>query len=55
MNMNKETFLNFEEARSSGKFNMIMDAKQVMSIYGISKEDYIYIITNYPSLAKKYL
>lgn len=53
--MDKSTFLSYEEARQSGEFNMIMDAHRVMSIYGISKDDYWYIIKNYTELAKKYL
>lgn len=51
----KETFLAYEEARQSGEFNMVMDAWQVQKEYGISKEDYWYIINNYSELAKKYL
>ena len=53
--MDKTTFLSYEEARQSGKFNMIMEAKTVMNLYGISSEDYWYIIKNYSELAKKYL
>lgn len=53
--MNKETFLNYEEARKSGNFNMIMDAQSVMKIYNIPSNDYWYIIEHYSELAKKYL
>ena len=53
--MDKQTFLDYEAARQSGEFNMIMDAHLVMQQYGISKEDYWYIIKNYSELAKKYL
>lgn len=53
--MDKLTFLSYEEARQSGEFNMIMDAHLVMRSYGITMEDYWYIIKNYSELAKKYL
>jgi len=53
--MDKLTFLSYEEARQSGEFNMIMDAYLVMQEFGITKEDYWYIIEYYEQLAKKYL
>lgn len=53
--MDKLTFLSYEEARKSGEFNMIIDAHTVMEQFGISKEDYWYIIKHYSELAKKYL
>ena len=53
--VDKTTFLSYEEARQSGEFNMIMDAHQVMTEYGIPREDYWEIIKNYSELAKKYL
>ena len=53
--VDKTIFLSYEEARQSGEFNMIMDAHQVMSQYGISREDYWEIIKNYSELAKMYL
>ena len=53
--MDKTTFLSYEEARQSGEFNMIMDAHQVQKEYGITSEDYWYIVKNYTELAKKYL
>jgi len=53
--MDKLTFLSYEEARQSGEFNMIMDAHRVMQQFGITREDYWYIIEHYSELAKKYL
>ena len=51
----KDTFLRYENARQSGNYNMITDARQVMLMYNIDKEDYFYIIKNYSELSKKYL
>lgn len=53
--MLKQEFLKYEEARKSGKYNMIMDMNKVISEYGIGFKNYIYIINNYSSLANKYL
>ena len=53
--MLKQEFLKYEEARKSGKYNMIMDMNKVISEYGIGFRNYIYIINNYSSLANKYL
>lgn len=51
----KTDFLNYEKARLSGEFNMIMDSHKVMSEYGIDKDTYWDIIRNYSELSKKYL
>lgn len=51
----KGAFLRYEDARQSGDYNMITDARQVMLMYNIDKEDYFYIIKNYSELSKKYL
>lgn len=53
--MLKQEFIKYEEARKSGKYNMIMDMNKVIAEYSISFKDYIYIINNYSKLAKKYL
>jgi len=50
----KLDFLSYEEARKSGEFNMVMDAHQVMSIYGIEKNTYWEIIRNYNKYYNKY-
>jgi len=53
--MLKQEFLKYEEARKSGKYNMVMDMNRVIAEYGISFKDYIYILNNYSELSKKYL
>lgn len=53
--MLKQEFLKYEEARQSGKYNMVMDMNRVLAEYGIGYKNYIYIIQNYSQLAKKYL
>ena len=51
----RNSFLKYEEARQSGKYNMIMDSSKVMYEYSINFHDYYYIIHNYSTLAKTYL
>lgn len=53
--MLKQEFLKYEEARKSGKYNMVMDMNRVIAEYGIGFRNYIYILNNYTELAKKYL
>ena len=53
--MLRQDFLKYEEARKSGKYNMIMDMNKVLAEYGISFKNYIYILNNYSELSKKYL
>ena len=36
----RNSFLKYEEARQSGKYNMIMDSSKVMYEYGINFHDY---------------
>lgn len=48
--VSKTNFLSYYEAQMSGEFNMVMDAHQVMSKFGIDKNTYWEIIRNY----KKY-
>lgn len=43
----KEDFLSYYEAQMSGKFNMVIDANKVMSLYDIEKDIYWEIIRNY--------
>ena len=40
----RNSFLKYEEARKTGKYNMIMDSSKVMYEYGINFHDYYYII-----------
>ncbi len=53
--MLKQEFMKYEEARQSGKYNMVMDMNNVIAEYGIGYHNYIYILNNYSELAKKYL
>ncbi len=53
--MLRQDFLKYEEARKSGKYNMIMDMNKVLVEYGISFKNYIYILSNYSELSNKYL
>lgn len=53
--MLKQEFLKYEEARKSGKYNMVMDMNRIIAEYGIGFKNYIYILNNYTELAKKYL
>lgn len=53
--MLRQDFLKYEEARKSGKYNMIMDMNKVLAEYGISFNNYIYIFSNYSELSNKYL
>jgi len=53
--MLKQEFLKYEEARKSGKYNMVMDMNRVIAEYGIGFKNYIYILNNYSELSKKYL
>ena len=53
--MLRQDFLKYEEARKSGKYNMIMGMNKVLVEYGISFKNYIYILSNYSELSKKYL
>lgn len=48
-------FLKYEAARRSDKFNMIIDAEEVMKRYNIQMKVYWYIIKNYSELNTKYL
>lgn len=53
--MLKRDFFKYEQARESGKYNMVMDMNRVIAEYGIGFRNYIYILNNYTELAKKYL
>lgn len=53
--MLRQDFLKYEEVRKSGKYNMVMDMNKVLAKYGISFKNYIYILSNYSELSKKYL
>ena len=50
----KEMFERYENVRSSGIFNMITEATSAMSVAGLDKEQYFYVINNYSELKEKY-
>ena len=53
--MLRQDFIKYEEVRKSGKYNMVMDMNKVLAKYGISFNNYIYILSNYSELSNKYL
>ena len=53
--MLRQDFLKYEEVSKSGKYNMVMDMNKVLVKYGISFNNYIYILSNYSELSNKYL
>lgn len=50
----KDLFIDYENIRKSGEYNMITDAYHVMNILGIDKETYFNIINNYSELKEKF-
>ena len=50
----KEMFERYENVRSSGIFNMITEAIAAMSVAGLDKEQYFYVIEHYSELREKY-
>lgn len=48
----EEKFIAYEEVRDSGAYNMLDPRAVEMS--GLSKEDYLYVISNYEQLKKQY-
>lgn len=53
--VSKELFLAYENVRSNGQFNMVMDAAEVMEVIGATEDEYIYILNHYSELADEYL
>ena len=51
----KLDFQSYYEAQMSGEFNMVMDAHQVMSEFGIEKNIYWEIIRNYKKYYNEYI
>lgn len=50
----KPNFYKYEKIRRSGRYNMIMEAKQAIKTCGISSQEYRDIIPNY-SAYKRYV
>lgn len=53
--VSKIDFLNYEEARLSGKYNMFMDATQVMNDYNIPANVYKDILQHYSDYYRKWI
>lgn len=52
MEISKEDFMAYESVRKSGLYNMF-DERAIM-ISGLSKEKYMFILSNYAALMKTY-
>lgn len=50
----KKDFINYERIRKSGKYNMITDASIIAREIGVSRDRYIWIISNHKELNKLY-
>lgn len=50
----KQIFDRYEKIRSSGKYNMITEAKDAMHAAGLKDSDYYYAMFNYELLKRKY-
>ena len=54
MKVTKELVQNYEEIRSSGKYNMFTDGFKVITELGCTVDEYVYILKNYSELMKLY-
>ena len=50
----KQIFERYEKVRSSGKYNMFIEAKDAMDEAGLKPCDYYYAMFNYQLLYRKY-
>lgn len=50
----KPNFYNYEQVRRSGRYNMIMEARQAIKACGISSREYRDILLNY-NVYKRYV
>ena len=50
----KEDFLKYKEVQMSGRYNMFMDARDVMDEIGLSKDQYFKILQEYSKLDKEW-
>lgn len=53
-NLLLEQFKRYEAVRVSGKFNMIMNAREAAAEAELSFDDYMFIINHYSELYKKF-
>ena len=52
--VSKDLFSRYVTIQREGKYNMIMDAAEVIKLLKCTKEQYREIIDNYSELSKKY-
>ena len=50
----REDFLKYKEVQMSGRYNMFMDARDVMDETGLSKDQYFKILQEYSKLDKEW-
>ena len=50
----KELFSRYVEIQREGKYNMVMDAAEVIELLKCTEEQYHEILCNYSALSKKY-
>ncbi len=50
----KELFSRYVEIQREGKYNMVMDAAEVIELLKCTEEQYHEILRNYSALSKKY-
>lgn len=50
----KELFSKYVEIQREGKYNMVMDAAEVIELLKCTEEQYREILHNYSALSKKY-
>lgn len=50
----KEIFAKYVAIQREGKYNMVMDAKEVMTLMGVTEDIYKSILQNYERYSKKF-
>jgi len=50
----RKDFLKYKEVQMSGRYNMFMDARDVMDETGLSKDQYFKILQEYSKLDKEW-
>ena len=50
----REDFLKYKEVQMSGRYNMFMDARDVMNETGLNKDQYFKILQEYSKLDKEW-
>ena len=50
----EKQFRDFEDVRKSGAYNMIMDAGEVRDLIGLTKAEYIELVSSYDDFRSMY-